>query len=62
MPTAMNAANEIAVEKFRAGAIAFPEIWSIVEKTMDAHHVRSQSDLAEIEAADREARAFASAL
>jgi len=62
LPTAMNAANEIAVKKFRAGAIAFPEIWSIVEKTMDAHHVRSQSDLAEIEAADREARAFASAL
>ena len=62
LPTAMNAANEIAVEKFRRGEIAFPEIWSIVEKTMDAHHVRSQNDLAEIEAADREARAYASAL
>ena len=59
LPTAMNAANEVAVEKFKRGEIAFPEIWSIVEKTMDAHDVRSQLDFAEIEAADREAREFA---
>ena len=59
LPTAMNAANEVAVEKFKRGEIAFPEIWSIVEKTMDAHDVRSQQDIAEIEAADREAREFA---
>lgn len=62
LPTAMNAANEVAVEKFKHGEIAFPEIWSIVEKTMDAHDVRKQQDVAEIEAADREAREFASKL
>lgn len=62
LPTAMNAANEVAVEKFRRGEVAFPEMWSIIEKTMDAHDVRSQQDLAEIEAADREAREFAAGL
>ena len=62
LPTAMNAANEVAVEKFRRGEVAFPEMWSIIEKTMDAHDVRSQQDLAEIEAADREARDFAAGL
>ncbi|MBO5689791.1 MAG: 1-deoxy-D-xylulose-5-phosphate reductoisomerase [Lentisphaeria bacterium] len=59
LPTAMNAANEVAVEKFRRGEIAFPEIWSIVESVMEAHDVRGQQDFAEIEAADREAREFA---
>ncbi len=62
MPTVMNAANEIAVEKFCRGEIAFPEIWSIVEKTMGGHCVRPQSDLEEILAADREARSFAANL
>ncbi|MBQ4336336.1 MAG: 1-deoxy-D-xylulose-5-phosphate reductoisomerase [Lentisphaeria bacterium] len=62
LPTVMNAANEVAVEKFKHGEIAFPEIWSIVEKTMDAHDVRTQQDFAEIEAADREAREFAARL
>ena len=62
LPTVMNAANEVAVEKFKHGEIAFPEIWSIVEKTMDAHDVRTQQDFAEIEAAAREAREFAARL
>ncbi len=59
MPTAMNAANEVAVEKFRRGEIAFPAIWSIVEKTMANHHVQAQENLSQILEADRSARCFA---
>ena len=62
MTAAMNAANEIAVDKFRRGEIGFAAIWTIIEKTMDAHRAEPQSDLAAIRDADRRAREFASQL
>ena len=37
MPTAMNAANEIAVSLFMNGRIPFVQIEDIVERVMDAH-------------------------
>lgn len=61
LPAVMNAANEVAVEKFRAGRIVFPAIWSIIEKTMSAHTVRPADHLEGIIEADRWARAFAAA-
>ena len=62
MTAAMNAANEVAVDKFRRGEIGFAAIWTIIEKTMSAHHTDPQSDLAAIRDADRRAREFASQL
>lgn len=62
MTAAMNAANEVAVDKFRRGEIGFAAIWTIIEKTMSAHHTEPQSDLAAIRDADRRAREFASQL
>ena len=59
LPAVMNAANEVAVEKFRRGEIGFSRIWSIIEQTMAAHEVEPQRDLETINAADREARVFA---
>ncbi len=56
MPAVMNAANEVAVEKFRRGEIPFADIWKIIERVMAKHRVQPQSDLETIRAADREAR------
>ena len=62
MPAVMNAANEVAVEKFRRGEIEFARIWKIIEATMNAHRPEPQRDLATIREADTEARRFAAAL
>ncbi len=62
LPAVMNAANEVAVESFLQGRIAFPEIWSIIEKTMERHQVVPQSSLEEIFEADRWSRSFAASL
>ena len=59
MPAVMNAANEIAVDRFRQGHISFPAIWKIVEKTMNAHECLADSDLDAILAADSWARNYA---
>ena len=59
LPGVMNAANEVAVDRFRRGEIPFPAIWSIVEKTMTAHETQPQSDLAAIRSADAWARRYA---
>ena len=61
MPAVLNAANEVAVEKFRRGEIRLPGIWRIVEAAMAHAAVRPQSDLETIVEADREARGFAAA-
>ncbi|HAF96258.1 MAG: 1-deoxy-D-xylulose-5-phosphate reductoisomerase [Elusimicrobia bacterium GWF2_52_66] len=37
-PAVLNAANEVAVEKFLRGAVRFTDITVIVEKTLSAHH------------------------
>ena len=62
MTAVMNAANEVAVDKFRRGEIGFAAIWAIIEKTMNAHHAEPQSDLDAIRDADRRAREFAAQL
>lgn len=56
LPAVFNAANEVAVDAFRAGKIAFPCIWKCVTSVMDAHRVDSSSTLAPVVAADRWAR------
>ncbi len=59
MPAVMNAANEVAVARFRRGEIRFTDIWTVIEKTMAAHTVMAYAELDEVLAADSQARAFA---
>jgi 1-deoxy-D-xylulose-5-phosphate reductoisomerase len=59
MPAAMNAANEIAVEKFLKGSITFLQIPQVIHKTMEHHLPRPHPTLEDIIEADREAREFA---
>ena len=56
LPAVYNAANEIAVDAFRAGSLPFPGIWRCVEAVMGRHEVRPSSSLDEVLAADRWAR------
>jgi len=62
LPTVMNAANEIAVEKFKTGEIAFTDIWKIIEKTMSLHNPLDRPQLDAILNADKEARLTALSL
>lgn len=57
MPAVLNAADEIAVERFLAGSIGFLEIPRLVRKVMDAHTAIQRPGLDEILEADRWARA-----
>lgn len=62
MPTVLNAANEVAVQKFLDGAVPFHAISSMIEHTLDTMqktHVTTNLDLATIAAADSEARRVA---
>lgn len=61
LPAVFNAANEVAVEAFRAGKLPFPGIWHCVSAVMDAHEVRPSSTLEAVVAADRWARKTAAA-
>ncbi len=56
LPAVFNAANEVAVDAFRAGRIPFPGIWQCVAAVMDAHQVQPSSTLESVVAADRWAR------
>jgi 1-deoxy-D-xylulose-5-phosphate reductoisomerase len=59
MPTILNAANEIAVEAYMAGAIRFYDISEIVERvcsTFSARQISTPSTVAEALAIDQEAR------
>jgi 1-deoxy-D-xylulose-5-phosphate reductoisomerase len=56
MPAVFNAANEVAVEAFRARRISFPGIWQLVGGVMEAHETRQAKNLDVIEEADRWAR------
>lgn len=56
MPAVMNAANEVAVEKFSKGKIAFPQIWAIIEKVMKLHKTEKQKDIETVLRADAWAR------
>ena len=59
MPCAMNAANEAAVAAFLAGDIGFLDIYTVIEKTMQAHQVKVAPSLADLYAVDEWARALA---
>jgi 1-deoxy-D-xylulose-5-phosphate reductoisomerase len=61
MPAVLNAANEVAVERFLAGAIPYPAIATVVAAVMDAHGGARASDLEALLAADRWAREAARA-
>jgi 1-deoxy-D-xylulose-5-phosphate reductoisomerase len=55
----LNAANEVAVEAFLAGRIPFPRICETVAAALEAISPAAVRDLADVDAADRSARAFA---
>jgi 1-deoxy-D-xylulose-5-phosphate reductoisomerase len=55
-PAAMNAANEVAVQAFLDGAIAFPGITEIVAEVLSKHTSVGATDLSDVLTADREAR------
>ncbi len=58
-PAVLNAANEVAVERFLAGEIRFSGIWRVVEATLSEHKRVDDPDLDAIMAADQWARCFA---
>jgi 1-deoxy-D-xylulose-5-phosphate reductoisomerase len=61
-PAVLNAANEVAVEAFLAGRLAFTGIADVIHGTLSATPVSQAADLGAVLAADRQARATASAL
>jgi 1-deoxy-D-xylulose-5-phosphate reductoisomerase len=61
LPAVYNAANEVAVDAFRAGKIPFPGIWQCVAAVMDAHLVHPSASLESVVAADLWARETAAA-
>ncbi len=58
MPCIMNGANEVAVEAFLKGQAGFLDIYTLIEKAMDAGKVEFQPDLEQLLAADKWAREF----
>ena len=59
LPAVLNAANEIAFERFRAGTIRFTDIWRIVERTMTALGQCGDETLDAVLEADARARDYA---
>ncbi|TKI54996.1 1-deoxy-D-xylulose-5-phosphate reductoisomerase [Brevibacillus antibioticus] len=55
----LNAANEVAVDRFLKGAIRFLDIEKVVRKTCEAHPGVASPELADIFAADEWARSYA---
>lgn len=62
MSAAINAANEVAVERFLGGAIPFTGIFRAVERVLERHRVVGSPDLAAILEADAWARREVSTL
>src|SRR6266545_1362143 len=56
LPVVLNAANEVAVERFLKGNIGFTSIPVVIERTMDAHRPEEVCTLAAVRAVDRWAR------
>ena len=57
LPAVFNAANEVAVDSFRAGKITFPGIWQCVAAVMHTHQIQSSpADLEAVISADHAAR------
>jgi 1-deoxy-D-xylulose-5-phosphate reductoisomerase len=57
----LNAANEIAVEAFLAGGLAFDRIAALIEDTLAHMPTTAPADIDDVLALDRQARALASA-
>lgn len=62
MPAVMNAANEVAVQRFLAGQIPFQAIFAVVRTVMERHQPAPAADVDTILEADRWARATAASL
>jgi 1-deoxy-D-xylulose-5-phosphate reductoisomerase len=62
LPAVMNAANEVAVQHFLNGSIAFSGIWGTVESVMERHAPSAGASLEDILAADAWARSQAEAV
>ncbi len=62
MPAALNAANEIAVERFLDGTISFLQIPETICRTMEQHTSKSSPTLEDIIEADSSARTFAKSI
>jgi 1-deoxy-D-xylulose-5-phosphate reductoisomerase len=60
-PTILNAANEIAVEAFLNGSVAFLQLAEVVEETLSRSKISPASDLTTIIEADKNARETATA-
>ncbi len=59
VPTAFNAANEVAVELFLGGKIRFGRIAETIGRVLEAHQVRDAASLDTVLAADADARRLA---
>ncbi|HEX2057048.1 MAG TPA: 1-deoxy-D-xylulose-5-phosphate reductoisomerase [Actinomycetota bacterium] len=59
-PAVLNAANEVAVEAFLRGGLAFDGITTVVRRVLDAHTPGDDSTVEQVLAADRWARKEAS--
>ncbi|HYC38048.1 MAG TPA: 1-deoxy-D-xylulose-5-phosphate reductoisomerase [Usitatibacter sp.] len=58
-PTILNAANEVAVEAFLAGRLAFTGIAAVIEEVLGESHIEPLSSLDQVYAVDIEARGLA---
>ncbi|MBU1614610.1 1-deoxy-D-xylulose-5-phosphate reductoisomerase, partial [bacterium] len=56
MPAVLNAANEVAVERFLKEKIDFLDIWKIVQEVMKRHKIKKGKMIEEVLAADVWAR------
>ena len=54
-----NAANEIAVEAFLAGALKFTDIAVLIDRIMQSSDFREPDDINDVQIADRDARSAA---
>ncbi|HEX5414110.1 MAG TPA: 1-deoxy-D-xylulose-5-phosphate reductoisomerase, partial [Chloroflexota bacterium] len=57
-PAVLSAADDVAVEAFLAGRIAFPEIHGLVDEALQQHQGIARPTLEEIFEADARTRAF----
>src|SRR4051812_3033018 len=58
LPVVLNAANEVAVERFLEGRLSFSSIAEIIERTMNAHTPAEVTSIDAVRAVDQWAREF----
>lgn len=62
MPTVLNAANEVAVDRFLRKEIPFLKIEEVIEKTLEQHHPIANPSLEDIDGVDEWARKVSACL